>query len=264
MDELDFKLEDLEVDIQTEEEMRLENTEITNQARELSNRIRVEIANTMPLNHPLDLRYTDWFRFPSLVTSTNVEIKTHKISEVIPDCALYNNETLILRFNTSALMRKQFRTISSKYKLPYIESPDNSYINIITGTGNHINGFIYRQSKLQDNVSFNFICYVPFDESKKKVWGMYKGVNTFAYGASKIDETLPIIIFPTASIRNMSSRLTEIDEILIESKYTKKTRSRKWRTLNDAINGINTTITEVSDPNYIYKLMSLNCEISSS
>jgi len=60
------------------------------------------------------------------------------------------------------------------------------------------------------------------------------------------------------SPRSIHDALTDVDQIHIKSKFTKKKLAEEWRTLEDAVRDIWATIHSTLDPNYQRKMLELN------
>ena len=128
--------------------------------------------------------------------------------------------------------------------------------------GDVMNGLIINQSKNDEaGGTFNLFSFIPFDLKGKKIYAYMK--NNQVYHTATIRPDLPIDNAAyLGEPRSLGDRLTDVDRVYIDSKFTRRKLSCEWITVRDAISDINSTMQSTVDPNYYRKMLELNQSLS--
>lgn len=151
--------------------------------------------------------------------------------------------------------------VSSNITIPVINGYNEISVSCMNSIRDSYAGIVAISKKTIDEKEFGLLCFVPFKDKERKVYGMYEGQHVFSHNFTKaVDRVESISI--ESDPRHTDEFLTETDKVIIRSKFSKKKLAETWQTLQHAISAIDDVIETTIDPNYIRKMLELNNMLS--
>lgn len=204
---------------------------------------------------PFCIQNLDWINFCN--NNDNISVAGANFEKEV--C-----EDQIVLYETKSVEGKSRLIISDpNHQIPNLENPDLS--EIYTKSDKQINnkGLIINQMKS----NMGFIAYIPFLTGKKIV-GIYirsNGHNQFYYvGTFRTDISIPNISIDSNIVpRSVRGNLTETDKVIISNASPRfRNQLSGFYYVKDAIQYINSLMSNTIDPSYLCKLMILNKNLS--
>jgi hypothetical protein len=266
METAELKEENKEPKVASIEAQRQRNQEIIRRATEIAamKDSRLDHAEGVILGHPLTVVNGDLAALFKILDPTKKLLDyTNNLDACFEVKAERPSSQHMIRCKNEITGRYIYQMIQSNISTAYIKNPDLKFYKPIINKYNVMTGIIYTMTKIDNDIPYHFIAYMPVDSSKKKKFYAYLDKNrVFALDQVQPEATVPIVVKPAKEYRKNEDPLTERDKALISEKYTRESESQRWRTINDAIIDINALMNDTIDSNYIYRLLSLNCELS--